>query len=187
MSDKLKEKRIAVCVANGFEEIEFTEPVKALKEAGAEVFVVSPQENEVKAWHFKDWGDTYQVDIPVDEADAEDFDALLLPGGVINPDKLRMNADAVRFVREFIDSGKPVAAICHGPQMLIEADAVRERTLTSYPSVKKDLVNAGANWVDKEVVYDRGLITSRSPDDIPAFNEYMIKVFAETQTNPQLL
>src|SRR5690606_28824758 len=113
--------------------------------------------------HFKDWGDTYEVDIPVDEAEVEDFDALLLPGGVINPDKLRMNADAVRFVREFMESGKPVAAICHGPQILIEADVVRYRTLTSYPSVRKDLVNAGAVWIDKEVVHDRGLVTSRSP------------------------
>ncbi|HEX7028506.1 MAG TPA: type 1 glutamine amidotransferase domain-containing protein [Gammaproteobacteria bacterium] len=186
MSVKLEQKRVAVCIADGFEEVEFTEPVKALRQAGAEVYVVSPQEDTVKAWRFTDWGDSYEVDIPVDEAEVDDFDALLLPGGVINPDRLRMNTDAVAFIREFMGSGKPVAAICHGPQMLIEADAVRERTLTSYPSVRKDLINAGANWIDKEVVHDRGLITSRSPQDIPAFNECMLKVFAEAQTNQPL-
>jgi protease I len=172
-------KKVAILVENGFEQVELTEPKRALEEAGAQTFIISPQKDRVKGWNHTEWGDEFKVDLPLERANPADYDALLLPGGVMNPDKLRMNPDAVRFVRAFFEAGKPVAAICHGPWTLIEAGVVKGRTLTSYPSIKTDLINAGANWVDREVVVDQGLVTSRRPDDIPAFNRKMIEEFAE--------
>jgi len=179
MDMNLKGKRVAILVEDGFEQVEMTEPREALDEAGAETTLISPRADKVKGWQHVKWGDEFDVDLPLADADPEDFDALLLPGGVMNPDKLRMNADAVRFVRAFDDAGKPIAAICHGPQTLIETGTVKHRTMTSYPSIKTDLLNAGANWVDQEVVADEGLVTSRKPEDIPAFNRKMIEEFAE--------
>jgi len=177
---KLDGKRVAILVAEGFEQSELKGPKQALEEAGAEALIVSPaEEGWVQGWQHFDLGDLYEVDVPLAEADAAEFDALLLPGGVANPDQLRMEPEAVEFVRAFFDAGKPVAAICHAPWTLIEAGVVKGRTLTSWPSVKTDLVNAGANWVDEEVVVDNGLVTSRKPDDIPAFNEKMLEEFAE--------
>ncbi len=176
---QLKGKKIAILATEGFEQSELLKPREALDEAGAETRVVSPMDGEIKAWDENDWGERVEVDVALSEADADDFDGLLLPGGVINPDKLRREPEAVEFVRKFFQAGKPVAAICHGPQMLIEADVVRGRTMTSFPSVKKDLMNAGAHWVDEPVVVDNGLVTSRKPDDIPQFNAKMIEEFAE--------
>jgi protease I len=155
------------------------EPKKALDQAGAITKVVSPAGQKVKGWNHEEWGNEVPVDVPLQSANAGEFDALLLPGGVMNPDHLRMNAEAVKFVKHFTDAGKPVAAICHGPWTLVEAGAVKGHTMTSWPSLKTDLKNAGASWVDKEVVNDRGLVTSRKPDDIPAFNREMIRRFAE--------
>jgi protease I len=172
-------KKVAILATDGFEQDELLSPLEALKNANAEVCVVSPKEEKIKGWKYTDWGTTVKVDLPLDEAQVEDFDALMLPGGVINPDHLRREPAAVNFVRQFIQSGKPVAAICHGPQLLIEADVVRGRKLTSFASIKTDLKNAGANWVDEEVVVDNGLVTSRSPDDLGAFNAKMIEEFAE--------
>ncbi|MGV3502350.1 MAG: type 1 glutamine amidotransferase domain-containing protein [Adhaeribacter sp.] len=177
--ETLKGKKVAILVENGFEQVELTKPRQALDQAGATTQVVSPQEKEVKGWDMTDWGDKVPVDIPLAKARAADFDALLLPGGVMNPDYLRVNKEAVRFVQDFMEAGKPVAAICHGPWTLIETGAIAGRTLTSYPSIQTDLKNAGANWVDQEVVVDQGLVTSRKPDDIPAFNKKMIEEFAE--------
>ena len=179
MAGELKGKKVAILVADGFEQVELTEPRKALDDAGAETELISPAKKEVKGWNHTDWGDKFKVDQHLDAADPTEYDALLLPGGVMNPDKLRMNAKAVEFVKHFIDSGKPIAAICHGPWTLIEAGGVQGRTLTSWPSLRTDLQNAGANWVDEEVVTDRGLVTSRKPDDIRAFNKKMIEEFAE--------
>jgi len=179
MSDTLHGKKVAILVAEGFEQVEMTAPRNALKAAGATTEIISPENNEVKGWNHHDEGDSFKVDVKLDEADVENYDALLLPGGVMNPDALRKLPDAVEFVRAFFEEGKPVAAICHGPQVLIEADVVRGRTLTSYPSIKTDLVNAGAHWVDEKVVADQGLVTSRSPDDLPYFNEKMVEEFAE--------
>lgn len=172
-------KKVAILVTDGFEQSELMEPRKALDEAGATTQVVSPAGAKVKGWNHKEWGNEVPVDVPLESANAEQFDALLLPGGVMNPDQLRMNPKAVEFVKRFADAGKPVAAICHGPWTLIEAGAVRGRTMTSWPSLKTDLKNAGATWVDKEVVRDGGVVTSRKPDDIPAFNREMIRMFAE--------
>ena len=171
--------KVAILVAEGFEQVELTEPRKALEQSGAHAHIVSPAKGQVQAWKHFDKGDRFPVDVPLDQANADDFDALLLPGGVANPDQLRMKPEAVRFVKAFFDAGKPVASICHGPWTLIEAGAVRGRTMTSWPSIKTDLINAGADWVDREVVTDKGLVTSRKPDDIPAFNEKMIEEFAE--------
>lgn len=175
----LEGKKVAVLVEQGFEQVELTKPMEALKDAGAEAHIISPKDGEVKAWNHRDWGDTFKVDVPLDSANATEYDALVLPGGVMNPDKLRANEKAVKFVRSFIESGKPVAAICHGPWTLIEAGAVKGRKLTSYHTLKTDLKNAGANWVDEEVVVDQGLVTSRNPDDLPAFNRKMIEEFKE--------
>jgi len=175
----LQGKRVAILVADGFEQSELMEPKKALEAAGAKTSIVSPESSHVKAWHDKEWGQSIPVDVPLASAKAEQFDALLLPGGVMNPDKLRMTGDAVKFVKAFIDAGKPVAAICHGPWTLIEADGVRGRKLTSWPSLKTDIRNAGGTWVDEEVVADKGLVTSRKPADIPAFNREMIRTFAQ--------
>jgi deglycase len=172
-------KKIAILVDEGFEQVELVKPRKALDRLGATTQVVSPQATEVRGWNMKRWGKTVPVDVPLESANPEDFDALLLPGGVMNPDKLRMNSKAVEFVKHFIDTGKPVAAICHGPWSLIEAGGVKDRKLTSWPSLQTDIRNAGGTWVDEEVVTDRGLVTSRKPDDIKAFNKKMIEEFAE--------
>jgi len=172
-------RKVAILVADGFEQVEMVEPRNALESAGAETTLISPETDKVKGWEHTRWGNEFAVDIPLDQAHAEDYDALLLPGGVMNPDHLRVNPRAVQFVKSFVDSGKPVAAICHGPWTLVEAGVVRGRKLTSYPSIKTDLINAGAQWVDQEVVVDQGLITSRKPDDIPAFNRKMIEEFGE--------
>jgi protease I len=176
---KLNGKKVAVLTENGFEEVELTKPVEALREAGAEVHIISPQKEKVKAWDHDHWSIEVPVDRVLDEANPEEYDALLLPGGVLNPDQLRTNAKAVDFARHFIEYGKPLAAICHGPQLLIETGMIGTRTLTSYPSIRTDLVNAGALWEDKEVVVDNGLVTSRSPQDIPAFNKKMLEEIAE--------
>ncbi len=177
MSKQLDGKRIAMLATDGFEQVELTEPKKNLEKAGAKVTVLSVEKTpkEIKGWKFIDWGDKVKVDGLVSEANPDDFDALVLPGGQINPDKLRMDKDAVNFVKRFAETGKTVAAICHGPWMLVEADLVRGKTMTSWPSVHTDLKNAGANWVDREVVQDGQFITSRKPDDIPAFSEKIIE------------
>ena len=179
MAQQLNGKRVAILVADGFEQVEMTDPKKALDQAGAKSAIVSPAKGEVKGWNHTEWGDTFKVDVPLEQADPNDYDAQLLPGGVMNPDKLRMNKQAVQFVRAFFDAGKPVAAICHGPWTLIEAGVAGGRTMTSYPSIQTDLKNAGATWVDEEVVVDNGLVTSRNPNDIPAFNRKMVEEFAE--------
>jgi deglycase len=178
----LKGLTVAILATDGFEQVELIEPRKALDQAGAETRVVSPKADRVRGWKFTDWGDEVRVDTPLDQAKPEDFDALLLPGGVMNPDSLRMAPKAVAFAKAFFDAGKPVAAICHGPWTVIEAGAARGRQMTSWPSLKTDLKNAGANWVDKEVVVDQKLVTSRKPDDIPAFNREMIQLFNAAST-----
>jgi len=179
MNQQLNGKRVAILVADGFEQVEMTGPKQALELAGATTQIVSPAKGQVKGWNHTEWGDQFPVDLPLDQARPNDFDALLLPGGVMNPDKLRANKQAVQFVKAFVDSGRPIAAICHGPWTLIEAGAVQGRKMTSYASIQTDLKNAGANWVDQEVVSDQGIVTSRNPDDIPAFNLKMIEEFAE--------
>jgi protease I len=177
--EPLNGKKIAILVCEGFEQSELEKPREALARAGALTHIVSPEDGPLRAWAETEYGDEFQVDVTLDRARADDYDALLLPGGVLNPDKLRREPAAVEFVRSFFQNGKPVAAICHGPQMLIEAEVVRGRKMTSFPSVKTDLINAGALWLDQAVVTDRGLVTSRKPDDIPQFNEKMIEEFAE--------
>jgi protease I len=172
-------KKVAILVADGFEQVELTEPRKALEEAGARTHIVSPANGKVKGWQKDHWGDEIDVDTPLDRAAPDDYDAIVIPGGQMNPDNLRADEKAVSFVRAFVDSGKPVAAICHGPWVLVEADAVRGRRMTSYFSIKTDLRNAGADWVDEEVVVDQGIVTSRNPDDIPAFNRKVIEEIAE--------
>ncbi len=171
--------KVAILVAEGFEQVELTGPKQALDEAGAQTRIVSPAKGEVQGWKHFDKADKFKVDVPLEQANSSEFDALLLPGGVANPDQLRAIPKAIEFVREFFDAGKPVAAICHGPWTLIEAGVVKGRTITSWPSLKTDLSNAGAKWVDQEVVVDNGLVSSRKPDDIPAFNRKMLEVFAE--------
>lgn len=183
--ETLKGKRIAILATEGFEQSELEKPREALHEAGAETDLVSLEEGEIRGWDGDDFGDSLEVDLTVEDADPDDYDGLLLPGGVMNPDKLRLEPKAVEFVRAFFAAGKPVAAICHAPQLLIEAEVVRGRKMTSYASIKKDLINAGANWVDQEVVVDNGLVTSRKPDDIPAFNAKMIEEFAEGRHSGQ--
>lgn len=180
MTDRsISGKRVAILATDGVEQIELTEPRKALDDAGAKTFLVSPKADMVKAWQHDKWGDEISVDLPLTKARAEDFDALLLPGGVMNPDHLRTDRNAVDFVRAFFEAGKPVAAICHGPWMLVEAGVVQGKTMTSWPSLQTDIRNAGGDWVDREVVTDEGLVTSRKPDDIPAFNAKMLEEFAE--------
>ncbi|MFN7944449.1 MAG: type 1 glutamine amidotransferase domain-containing protein [Blastocatellia bacterium] len=185
MNKKLEGKKVAILVADGFEQVEMTEPRKALEDAGAQTQLVSPAEGKVKGWQHTQWGDQFPVDVPLGQADANNYDALLLPGGVMNPDHLRRNQQALQFVRAFFDAGKPVAAICHGPWTLIDAGVVQGRKMTSYETIQTDLKNAGAQWVDQEVVTDRGLVTSRKPDDIPAFNRKMIEEFAEGKHRQQ--
>ena len=176
----LNGKRIVILATDMFEQVELVEPRTALEDAGAEVELVSLEEGEIQGFNHYDKADTFPVDKAVADASADDYDALLLPGGVGNPDTLRTDENAVAFVRSFVDAGKPVAAICHAPWMLVEADVVRGRTLTSFWSIKTDVRNAGGNWVDEEVVLDGGVVTSRSPDDIPAFNKQIIEEFAKT-------
>jgi protease I len=181
MAGSLRDYKIAILATDGFEYVELVKPRKALDDAGAQTSVVSPKAGRVRGWNFTDWGDELSVDVHLDHASSADFDALLLPGGVINPDSLRMQPKAVAFVRSFFDAGKPVAAICHGPWTIINADAARGRRMTSWPSLEIDLRNAGAQWVDEEAVTDQGLVTSRKPDDIPAFNRAMIDMFSRAR------
>ncbi|HET6528151.1 MAG TPA: type 1 glutamine amidotransferase domain-containing protein [Balneolaceae bacterium] len=179
MADELKNKKVAILVTDGFEEVELTKPRQALEEAGAKTQIVSPKSGSIKAWNHTEWGEKYEVDTPLSETNAGEFDALLLPGGVINGDHLRTDDDAVQFASRFMESGKPVAVICHGPWILIETGKVKGKKMTSYPSLKTDLENAGAHWVNEEVVTDNGLVSSRKPDDIPAFNKKMIEEIRE--------
>jgi protease I len=181
MARDIKDKKVAILTENGFEEVELTSPMNALEEAGATVHLISPQKDKVKAWNHDHWSIELQVDKNLSEANPEEYDMLVLPGGVLNPDKLRLNKEAVSFAQHFLEQGKPVAAICHGPQTLIETGMIDGKTMTSYWSVKTDLVNAGVNWVDKEVVVDNGLVTSRSPQDLEAFNKKMIEELSEGQ------
>lgn len=184
MAEQLKGKRIAALVANGFEQIELIEPRRALEAESAVVEVVSPEPGRVRGWNHREWGEEVPVDRALDQACPADYDALLLPGGVMNPDRLRTNPQALHFVKLFFDSGKPIAVICHGPWTLIEADVVRGVKMTSYPSIKTDLRNAGAHWVDEEVVVDQGIVSSRRPADLPAFNRRMIEAFDEGLLGP---
>jgi protease I len=180
----LSGKRVAILTENGFEEVELTSPKKALEEAGAKVDIVSPQKEKVKGWDHDHWSIDLPVDVPVEKAKAEDYDALMIPGGVINPDQMRTNKHCVDFAQQFLELGKPVAAICHGPQLLIETGMIEGRNMTSYPSIRTDLQNAGVIWVDKAVVTDNGLVTSRSPKDLEAFNKKMIEEIKEGQHAP---
>ena len=175
----LSEKKVAILVTDGFEQSEFTEPKKAVETAGAKVDVVSIENGSIKSWTDGNWGCDFQVDHTVDDVSAADYDALILPGGVINPDKLRRNSKAVAFVRSFVEQEKPVSAICHGPWLLAEAGVLEGRKITSFSSIKTDLINAGAHWVDEEVVVDQGLTTSRSPNDLPAFCKKVVEEIAE--------
>jgi protease I len=172
-------KKVAILTENGFEEVELTSPKKALEEAGATAHIVSPQKEKVKAWKDSNWSIELPVDVMLPGANADDYDAIVVPGGVINPDKMRRNGECVDFVQHFLENGKPVAAICHGPQLLIETGLLKGRKMTSFPSIKTDLENAGVKWYDKEVVVDNGLVTSRSPKDLPAFNKKMIEEIKE--------
>jgi protease I len=178
--DSLRGVRVAILATDGFEQAELTEPRQALDAAGADTEVVSPKDGKVRGWKMKDWGDEVEVDQSLDKADPKNYDALLLPGGVINADALRMQPKAVRFVKSFFDAGKPVAVICHAPWALIESGVVRGHRMTSWPSLKTDLTNAGAQWVDEEVVVDGKLVTSRKPDDIPAFNREIKRLFSRS-------
>jgi protease I len=177
----LKGMRIAILIEQGFEQVELTRPQKALDVAGADTRIVSPQRERVRAWNSKEWGDDFPVDVPLAHARPDDFEALLLPGGVMNPDALRMQAKAVEFVKAFFDAGKPVAVICHGPWTVIEAGAARGRRIASWPSLKTDIRNAGGEWLDEEVVVDGNLVSSRKPDDIPAFNREMLELFGRAR------
>lgn len=179
--ESLQGRKVAILVTDGFEYVELVEPRKALDDAGAETSVVSPKPESVRGWNHTDWGNHIAVDVPLDSAKAEDFDALLLPGGVINPDSLRLQPKAIAFVKAFFDANKPVAAICHGPWTIINAGAAGGHRMTSWPSLEADLKNAGAEWVDEEAVTDQGLVTSRKPDDIPAFSRAMIALFSGAQ------
>src|SRR6478735_5570884 len=171
----LSNKKVAILTEEGFEQVELTSPKQALEEAGATVHIISPKSGRIKAWNETNWGIEVVVDKQLSEVSPDDYDALVLPGGVLNPDKLRQNKDAIAFASAFLDEGKPVAAICHGPQLLIETGLIRGRKLTSYPSLQTDLKNAGAEWVDQEVVVDKGLVTSRRPADLNAFNKKAVE------------
>lgn len=179
MARDVKGKKVAILTENGFEEVELTSPMNALEQAGAEVHVISPQTDKVKAWNHDHWSIELPVDKVLSDAKPEDYDMLVLPGGVMNPDKLRLNKEAVSFAQHFLEQGKPLAAICHGPQLLIETGMLNERNMTSYPSLRTDLENAGVIWEDKEVIVDNGLVTSRSPEDLEAFNRKMIEELSE--------
>jgi protease I len=175
----LSGKKVAIITENGFEEVELTSPKKTLEEAGATVHIVSPQKEKVKAWNHDHWSIELPVDVNVSDADPADYDALVIPGGVLNPDQMRVNEDCVEFAKDFLRSGKPVAAICHGPQLLIETGMLQGRNMTSFKSVRTDLENAGVIWQDKEVIVDHGLVTSRSPKDLDAFNRKMVEEIRE--------
>jgi protease I len=179
MASNVNGKRVAILTENGFEEVELTHPKKALEEAGATVHIVSPQNEKVKAWDHDHWSGEVNVDVHVSDVNIENYDMLIIPGGVINPDKMRTDVDCVSLVQQFLEAGKPVAAICHGPQLLIETGMISGRKMTSYHSIKTDLINAGVIWEDKEVVVDNGIITSRSPKDLEAFNSKLIEELAE--------
>ncbi len=179
MADELRDRKVAILTADGFEEIELTNPRDAIQMAGGKTHIISPNKDVVRAKKGNEWSLDFDVDIPLDEANPEDYDALFIPGGVINPDKLRVIGKALDFVKAFFDAGKPVAAICHGPQVLIDAEVVAGRKMTSVSNIRRDLINAGARWEDSAVVVDQGLVTSRTPDDLPDFNEKVIEEFAE--------
>jgi protease I len=179
MADILNGKRVAFIATEGVEQAELTEPWKAVENAGGKPELISIEPGEVQAWKHFDKGDKFPVDRTIEEAQPDEYDALVLPGGVANPDQLRTDENVVQFIRAFYDSGKPIGVICHGPWTLIEADVVRGKTITSWPSLQTDLRNAGANWVDEECVVDEGLVSSRKPDDLPAFNKKIIEEFAE--------
>lgn len=179
MEKKLEGKKVAILATNGFEQSELEQPLKALKEAGAKVDIVSPEKGKIKSWKNKNWGEEINVDVTLDAANADDYDALVLPGGVLNPDQLRTNEKAVHFVDGFLEIGKPIAAICHGPWTLIETGRLKGRKMTSFKSLRTDLVNAGANWVDEKVVVDEGLVTSRGPKDLDAFCKKIIEEIRE--------
>jgi len=178
-NQRLQGKKVAVLATDGFEQVELQKPLQALREAGAQVEVVAPHGGQIQGFNHHDKGEMVHVDRELARADADDYDAIVLPGGVINPDQLRLESKAIDFVRAFVESDKPIAAICHGPWTLINAEGVEGKKMTSWPSLKADLQNAGAQWVDQEVVVDRGLVTSRKPDDLPAFCDKMIEEFAE--------
>jgi len=180
-NENLKGLKVAILIEDGFEQVEMVDPRRALDQAGAITHIVSPRNKEVRSWVFTDWGEEFPVDVHLDKARPDDYDALLLPGGVINPDKLRTQPKAVEFVKAFFDAGKPVASICHGLWMVIEAGAARGRRIASWPSLKTDVRNAGGEWVDQEAVVDGNLVTSRKPDDIPAFNREMIALFGKAR------
>src|SRR5690554_91647 len=181
----MKKKKVAVLATDGFEEVELTSPKQAMEKASFEVQVVAPESGKIKAWNDGNWSDEYKVDAVVDEISAQDYDGLFLPGGVINPDKLRIDEGALNFVRDFFEQGKPVGAICHGSWTLINAGVVSGRTMTSYKSIRKDMENAGVNWVDEEVVVDNGLVTSRNPGDLEAFNKKLIEEIKEGKHEKQ--
>ena len=185
MARKLEGKKVAILVASGFEQLEMTKPRQALNEAGAETKIVSPKSGKIQGMHHADKGDTFDVDLTLDEARPEEFDAIVIPGGLMNPDELRGTPEALEFTRHFFEVGKPAAVICHGAWLLIDAGVVRGRTLTSWPNIKTDVKNAGGKWVNEEVVVDNGLVTSRKPDDIPAFNRKMIEEFCEGKHAPR--
>jgi protease I len=185
MPQQLNGRTIAILATDGFEQVELTEPKRALEQAGATVHVIAPKSGRIRGWDKTDWGEEVAVDLELERARPGAYDGLVLPGGQINPDKLRLEPQAVAFVHAFFEAGKPVGAICHGPWLLVEADVARGRTVTSFPSIRTDLKNAGANWVDREVVVDQGLVTSRKPDDLPAFNAKLIEEFAEGRHHGQ--
>ena len=185
MSQELEGINIAILVADGFEQVEMTQPRQAFNDAGASTYIISPMEEQVRGWNHFDKADEFAVDLPLDKANPEDYDALLLPGGVANPDQLRTNETAVKFIKAFFEADQPVAAICHGSWTLIEADVVKGCKITSWPSLKTDLKNAGASWVDEEVVVDGNLVTSRNPDDLPAFIDAAIALFASQKAKLQ--
>jgi protease I len=185
-TNRLEGMRVAILCESMFEQVEMTEPRKALDQAGAQTVLISPQQGEVQAAKHDQKGDTFPVDMQLERANAGEFDALLLPGGVVNPDRLRMNKRAMQFVRAFVDAGKPIAAICHGPWSLVETDAVRGKRVTSWPSLQTDIRNAGGTWVDEPSVTDQNITTSRKPDDIPKFNEAMLHLFEESRTRGEL-
>jgi len=187
MAQELNQKKVAILATDGVEQVELLQPKQALEGAGAQIHVVAPKNGSIQGWNHYEKGDSIPVDKTLDQANPNDYDALVLPGGTVNPDQLRVNEKAIQFVKAFFEAGKPVAAICHGPWTLIEADAVKGRTVTSWPSLRTDLSNAGANWVDQEVVVDQGLVTSRNPQDIPAFNRKLIEEIAEGKHEGQRL